>query len=646
MSTTLCLCMIVRNESHVIRRALESVRDSIDYWVICDTGSDDSTVGEILSALAGIPGELHGVTWENFGHNRADVLRRARGKADYILMMDADMVANINAPFKHLLTADFYEIRYTGEVDYSQRMLIANGHDWTYVGITHEYIYAPTAEIEGCLPELTLTHLCDGGMRFDKFERDRRLLSAALAEDSENARNAFYLAQTYRDLGRPLEALKWYEKRIALAGWEEETWYARFQAAQMRSLLGHEWSDVQQAFLRAYACRPSRLEPLYEIVKHYREREEFALGYTFAAQVGHGVRYPDDKLFIEKPVYEYLFHLEYGACAYGAGRISESIEAFNEVIRTESSPQWVREAARRGIEIAVRDLYPVRAISAATLNRLVVVVPFHNPGHYLDECVLSLLEQDYPNARVLFFDDASTDGSSERLPPDDGRFTTFRSHFRRGTAYNLHFLITEHCHPEDIVVCVDGDDRLAVPDALTHVNRCYNQHDCWVLYGQFQFANGDAGFSQPFASPRDLCSARSYFRTSHLRTFRAGLFHRIADSDPFYTCLNDGAGQWLESAVDAALMCPLIEMAGFDRVRFNPRVLYIYNDCAPSNHHCTNPAKQMSNFELVRDKRPFPRIGGYRSVSRGHALSAELVHDLVPGLAAAAVKGVRDGCPH
>ena len=78
---TLCLCMIVRNESHVIRRALESVRGIIDYWVICDTGSSDSTPIEILAALAGIPGELHGAAWVNFGHNRTDVLRLARGKA-------------------------------------------------------------------------------------------------------------------------------------------------------------------------------------------------------------------------------------------------------------------------------------------------------------------------------------------------------------------------------------------------------------------------------------------------------------------------------------------------------------------------------------------------------------------------------------
>lgn len=133
----------------------------------------------------------------------------------------------------------------------------------------------------------------------------------------------------------------------------------------------------------------------------------------------------------------------------------------------------------------MHDLYPARAVTTETRNNLVVVVPFHNPGVYLHECARSLFEHDYLNFRVLVFDDASTDGSCDRLPPDDDHFTTFRSYFRRGTAHNLHFLVTEHCHPDAIVVYVDGDDRLAVPDAPTHVNRFYDQHDCWVVYGQF-----------------------------------------------------------------------------------------------------------------------------------------------------------------
>jgi len=38
---TICLNMIVKNESKIITRLFDSVIDIIDTYVICDTGSDD-----------------------------------------------------------------------------------------------------------------------------------------------------------------------------------------------------------------------------------------------------------------------------------------------------------------------------------------------------------------------------------------------------------------------------------------------------------------------------------------------------------------------------------------------------------------------------------------------------------------------------
>jgi glycosyltransferase involved in cell wall biosynthesis len=39
--TTLSLCMIVKNESKIIEKCLNSIVDYLDYWVICETGSMD-----------------------------------------------------------------------------------------------------------------------------------------------------------------------------------------------------------------------------------------------------------------------------------------------------------------------------------------------------------------------------------------------------------------------------------------------------------------------------------------------------------------------------------------------------------------------------------------------------------------------------
>src|SRR5436190_21012115 len=88
---SICLCMIVKNEANVLARCLASCRELIDYWVICDTGSTDGTQELIRHELAGTPGELHEHEWVDFGHNRSELMKLARGKADYLLLIDADM---------------------------------------------------------------------------------------------------------------------------------------------------------------------------------------------------------------------------------------------------------------------------------------------------------------------------------------------------------------------------------------------------------------------------------------------------------------------------------------------------------------------------------------------------------------------------
>ena len=59
--------------------------------MICDTGSTDNTQKRIRELLKGIPGRIHDDAWVNFGHNRSLGLERAKSKADYHLLIDADI---------------------------------------------------------------------------------------------------------------------------------------------------------------------------------------------------------------------------------------------------------------------------------------------------------------------------------------------------------------------------------------------------------------------------------------------------------------------------------------------------------------------------------------------------------------------------
>ena len=315
---SICLVMIVRNEAAIIRRCLDSVKGWITRWVICDTGSSDNTREIIREVLRGIPGELHDVPWVNFEHNRSAGMKLAKGKADYHLLIDADMTLNVASEFRHELTADAYLIRFTGSLDYAVARLVNDRHDWRYLGVTHEYVHSDTAASRAELPVVTMTDHADGSSRVIKYQRDIELLIKALETEPENARYWFYLAQSYRDIGFGKQAMDCYAKRASMGGWEEEVWYSLYQIARLTHASALPWPNALAAYLQAYQYRPTRLEPLLPVARFYREAGQFQLGFLFSRAVAETL-YPSDLLFIEKPVYEGDLLAEFAQCCRALG---------------------------------------------------------------------------------------------------------------------------------------------------------------------------------------------------------------------------------------------------------------------------------------------------------------------------------------
>ena len=73
-SYTICLNMIVKNESHIIVKTLENLCSYVDFdaYFISDTGSTDNTMDLIRDFFKerGIPGHIEQVSWRDFGFNR------------------------------------------------------------------------------------------------------------------------------------------------------------------------------------------------------------------------------------------------------------------------------------------------------------------------------------------------------------------------------------------------------------------------------------------------------------------------------------------------------------------------------------------------------------------------------------------------
>jgi len=103
---TICLNMIVKNESKIIERMLQSVLPIIDTYCICDTGSTDNTE-EVINNFFNrhnITGKIVKEPFINFCHNRTFALKSCLGMSDYVLLMDADMTLQIHNFNKNILT--------------------------------------------------------------------------------------------------------------------------------------------------------------------------------------------------------------------------------------------------------------------------------------------------------------------------------------------------------------------------------------------------------------------------------------------------------------------------------------------------------------------------------------------------------------
>lgn len=336
MSTTrphLALVMMVRDEVRIIERCLQSVLPYIDSWVVVDTGSVDGTPEVVSDLLAGLPGQLAYRPWRDFGANRTEMMRMARGAADHLLLLDADMELEVAGEFPRL-TRPAYMVRHAGRLRYDVVRVVGGDIAWRFGGRTHEVIEGPAALVDVPLLEgVGIRHHADGASRTRKLQRDRELLERTLHEQPENPRATFYLAQTYRDLADLSRAEEFYRRRSEQSATDEEAWYAAVQAADLRAR--HDVDRGIAELLTAWDRRPTRAEPLYLAARHARRKGSHHLA-TVLAEAGLALPVPADHLFVHLDVYDWGLRVERGFARLGAGLLDAALEDFDAALAEPS----------------------------------------------------------------------------------------------------------------------------------------------------------------------------------------------------------------------------------------------------------------------------------------------------------------------
>lgn len=362
MKPTITLCMIVKNESHIILECLNSVYKYIDHWVICDTGSTDNTKEIIRNFFAekNIPGELHDHEWKDFGHNRTLAFRAAEGKADYAWVIDADDYLEGELRLPETTDVDSYALRIKrGSFFWWRNQVFKLDSKWEYKGVLHEYAACQKAQprvvkLEG---DYAINARTMGGARnlnidpIEKYSRDAETLEKAMEEDPTNTRHQFYLAQSYFDSQQWDKAAAAYQKRVDLGGWEEEVFYSLYRIAMIAAIQGKMFGDIKEKFLMAWNFRPIRAEPLYQIAKMYRMIKQPRLAYLYA-KMAKTMPYPKyDILFIDEDVYKWQIDDEISATAFYLHNFDEGIQACEKCLANPTYPESEKPRMQNNLEM-------------------------------------------------------------------------------------------------------------------------------------------------------------------------------------------------------------------------------------------------------------------------------------------------------
>lgn len=286
----IALAAIMRDEAENLERCLNAAAKVVEKVVLVDTGSEDDSiaVARSWSDESGVPLILYEESWQNFKVNRTSLIRHAEKEADWMLLLDIDLVVHAPNPLV-LEGSDCWQGRVRfASLDYTLPFLIRSGKPWYYEGVAHSYLACDEefddAEMEGLWVE-DYSHTGP-----EKLERDLEALSAEHARNPLDRRTVFYLAQTHYDLDHFEEAIAYYRMRAEMGGWDEEVYFSRYR---LGCLLSEHVSFAAGAkeLLRAWEERPERIEALRALAGS-------------ATSVANKIPRTTDRLFVGKASYD------------------------------------------------------------------------------------------------------------------------------------------------------------------------------------------------------------------------------------------------------------------------------------------------------------------------------------------------------
>ena len=298
---TVCLNMIVKDESHIIADTLNMLCDKIkfDYWVICDTGSSDNTPEIIINVFheRGISGELHHDKWENFAHNRTLALEYAFNKTDLLIVFDADDGLNGTLVIPDSVLYDEYKFKFgqSSTTCWLRVQMINNRKRFKYFSVLHECISCqePNSKATVLDGDYHVVPGCRGNRSKNpnKYLDDALLLEKAYEDairenDTIYMRYAFYCANSYKDAGKYEEAIRWYKKTLTLKNWTQEKYICCLNLHECYERINLKEAGIYY-LVEAFKYDSERVDCLNHLLIHYCISGQNKIAYSYFTHVKH-----------------------------------------------------------------------------------------------------------------------------------------------------------------------------------------------------------------------------------------------------------------------------------------------------------------------------------------------------------------------
>jgi len=272
------------------------------------------------------------------------------------------------------------------------------------------------------------------------------------------------------------------------------------------------------------------------------------------------------------------------------------------------------------------------------MNDLKIIVNCGAAEEWIEATLRSLQRQTLQSWQAHVTVDPCGDATAARAVRatrgDDRIVVTANSRRLYSTANTVNAIRATQAADEDIIVQLDGDDRLYLENALEIIAETYDQCDCWLTYGTW-IPDFHAHLSpselpapdpaQPFhkdygqwpAYPEGTTDfRRARWLASHVKTWKKWLWDKVDDRD-----LRDEDGEYFTVVQDRAIMFPMLEMCGWERTRHIAAPLMVYNLANPLNCRNTQPDRKIRNTEYLRDAKPYRRLAAkpLAAANGGHA---------------------------